>query len=237
MRRGGRQRRSNRCSVARKRLVRRRGRPLATTAPVDSRVGTAGFEPATSASRTLRATKLRYVPRSFSVAAGRRRSRRIVASGPAPEAERRVLARAEPARGVHDRGAHPAEARRRAGAASSSSSRGRRRAAGRPGRRACGRRAAGRSRAPATSGAESGECITAMPNRSVRPRRHPEVVPLDVRVVEPEQLDRQPVEVGVAARVREVDPSVGGQLGDQVGRAPARAPAGARASAGSTRGS
>ncbi len=26
-------------------------------------VGTAGFEPATSASRTLRATKLRYVPR------------------------------------------------------------------------------------------------------------------------------------------------------------------------------
>jgi hypothetical protein len=27
-------------------------------------VGTAGFEPATSASRTLRATKLRYVPKA-----------------------------------------------------------------------------------------------------------------------------------------------------------------------------
>ena len=35
-----------------------------------SRVGTAGFEPATSASRTLRATKLRYVPRPASVASG-----------------------------------------------------------------------------------------------------------------------------------------------------------------------
>ncbi len=34
------------------------------TGPGDLRdlVGTAGFEPATSASRTLRATKLRYVP-------------------------------------------------------------------------------------------------------------------------------------------------------------------------------
>src|SRR5438067_13590112 len=34
-------------------------------------VGTAGFEPATSASRTLRATKLRHVPSSRSLAAGR----------------------------------------------------------------------------------------------------------------------------------------------------------------------
>src|SRR3954452_4789057 len=64
----------------------RRGRSHVAIAPVVYRVGTAGFEPATSASRTLRATKLRYVPEPVSVAPGRAgsdrgRSRRIVASG------------------------------------------------------------------------------------------------------------------------------------------------------------
>ena len=42
------------------------GKPLTSTFVV----GTAGFEPATSASRTLRATKLRHVPIDWIVSVG-----------------------------------------------------------------------------------------------------------------------------------------------------------------------
>ena len=69
------------------------------------------------------------------------------------------------------------------------------------------------------------------------PRRHPEVVPADVGVVEAEQLDRQPVEVDLAADVREVAPAVGAQLRDQLGApGPARRDGACRC-VGSTRGS
>ncbi len=58
----GRQTRPNTCSQV-ARTTYGSGAAAFRGPPPIVRVGTAGFEPATSASRTLRATKLRYVPR------------------------------------------------------------------------------------------------------------------------------------------------------------------------------
>ena len=217
----------------------------ATDRPCRSRVGTAGFEPATSASRTLRATKLRYVPRPVSVAparagsaVGQRREPRIVASGRHQKRNGAYLLVPSPRRGVQGRRAHPDQpvgepARHRA----VRDQRAHERQAA-PVRRGCARRPRGRSRAPRSRAPSRASASPRSPNRSVRARRHPEVVPLDVRVVEPEQLDRQPVELGVAPGVRQVETSrPRSSWAIRSGARPRAARRGACGAAGSTRGS
>ena len=81
--------------------------------------------------------------------------------------------------------------------------------------------------------------MTANPNRSgCLARRDPQIVALDVGVVEAQQLDRQPVEFDRPSDVRQVLPPVGRELRDEVRARPAFAGAGvASALAGSRRGS